>query len=167
MVAAACVAAPEPAADLPVSPGPTVVATPAPAASTTPRPSILDTGDVEGFEVAEIDVGDRRLLVAVADTPALRARGLMDVTDLGDLDGMLFVFDRSRPVAFWMKNTLIPLRVGYFGPDGVLFQVEAMEPCPTDDCPTYPSSGEVRWALEIPADRPFPPLGSTLRLRSG
>lgn len=159
MLAAACVAAPEPVTDLPVSPGPT--------ASAPPTPSILDTGDVEGFEVAEIDVGDRRLLVAVADTPALRARGLMDVTDLGDLDGMLFVFDRSRPVAFWMKNTLIPLRVGYFGPDGVLFQIEAMEPCLTDDCPTYPSSGEVRWALEIPADRPFPPLGSTLRLRSG
>ncbi len=160
LVAAAVLAACGGGAATPTS-GPSPAATVS-ESTVAPAPSTLDTGDVEGFEITTITVGDRSLTVAVADTPARRAQGLMGVRDLGDLDGMLFVFDRVRPVAFWMKDTLIPLRVGYFDAQGVLFQVERMEPCPGDDCPTYPSSGDVRWALEIPADRDFPPLGSVL-----
>lgn len=126
----------------------------------------VDTGDVRGYPIATIEVDGSRLVVAVASTPADQARGLMGVTDLGDLDGMLFVFDPPREVAFWMKDTLLPLRVGYFDAEGMLFQVEEMAVCPDGSCPSHPSTRAVGWALEIPQDRAFPPLGSTLRVRN-
>jgi uncharacterized membrane protein (UPF0127 family) len=47
--------------------------------------------------------------VEVARTPEAHARGLMWREQLGPDAGMLFVFERSEPRSFWMKNTLIPL----------------------------------------------------------
>ena len=107
-----------------------------------------DTGDVSGFEIVEARLGGRYLLLALADTPTLRRRGLMGVESLGDLDGMVFAWSEPRAVSFWMKNTLIPLDIGFFDPEGVLFQVTSMTPCAADPCPTYPSTGPVRYALE-------------------
>src|SRR5215469_11738281 len=48
-----------------------------------------------------------RLEVAV--TPDQQERGLMYRTSLPPHTGMLFVFDADQEVAFWMKDTLVPL----------------------------------------------------------
>jgi uncharacterized membrane protein (UPF0127 family) len=50
-----------------------------------------------------------RVAVEVADTPAARAKGLMDRSVLAPEAGMLFVFERESPVSFWMKDTFIAL----------------------------------------------------------
>ncbi len=47
--------------------------------------------------------------VEIADTPAKREMGLQYRRDLGDSDGMLFLFPVEQENAFWMKNTPIPL----------------------------------------------------------
>lgn len=112
---------------------------------TTTRP---DTGDVEGFMIITARLGERSLLLSLADTTALRTRGLMGVESLGDLDGMVFAWEDPLPVSFWMKNTLIPLDIGYFDEEGALFAVLAMLPCTQDPCPTYPSKNPIRYALE-------------------
>ncbi len=88
------------------------------------------------------------MLLALADTPALRSRGLMGVTSLGDLDGMLFAWDAPLEVAFWMKNTLIPLDIGFFDENGTLALVVSMVPCDADPCSTYPSERPILYALE-------------------
>jgi uncharacterized membrane protein (UPF0127 family) len=126
--------------------------------STTVPSAPVTTADhpdrlLEGFRRAEAEVGDQTWLVAVADTPDLRARGLMGVADLGDLDGMLFVWPEDVTSGFWMKNTLIPLDVAFFGADGSLVDVLTMVPCEADPCPSYRPSGAYRWALEAPAGR--------------
>ncbi len=100
------------------------------------------------------------LMVAVAETSEQHARGLMGVEDLGELDGMLFIFLPPRSVSFWMKDTVIPLDAGYFDATGKLFQIVEMVPCETEECPSFGSSREVRWALEVPA-------GSLPELREG
>lgn len=110
--------------------------------------SRLDTGDVSGFEVITAHLGDRSLRLALADTPLLRSRGLMGVTSLGDLDGMLFSWDTAVQVSFWMKNTLIPLDIGFFDENGALFLVLSMVPCQADPCPSYPAGAPVSYALE-------------------
>lgn len=74
----------------------------------------------------------------------------MGVTTLGDLDGMIFAWDESLPVSFWMKNTPMSLDIGFFDDDGALFEVLYMTPCTVDPCPTHPSRSPVRYALEAP-----------------
>ena len=111
-----------------------------------------------------MSLGEQRLLVAVADTPARRAQGLMGVRRLGSLDGMLFVFPTTRPVSFWMKETLIPLDLFFFDSGGRLLEVVEMTPCTSDPCPSYRSAAPVRWALEVPAGTLAVPPGTQLTL---
>ncbi len=103
------------------------------------------------FPTTQIMVGDRAMTVAVADTPEQRSQGLMGVTDLDGLDGMLFVFQTDSGVGFWMKDTLIPLDIAFFTVDGEFVDRLTMEPCTADPCPTYQPAGPYRFALEAPA----------------
>jgi uncharacterized membrane protein (UPF0127 family) len=87
----------------------------------------------------------------VADTEAERERGLMGRASLAEGDGMLFVFDHEQPLAFWMKNTLIPLDIAYFDANGGFVSSVTMIPCERDPCATYPSARPASFALEVPA----------------
>jgi uncharacterized protein len=104
-----------------------------------------------GFPSSTITIDDRALTVAVADTPSARGRGLMGVTELGELDGMLFVFEADTDIGFWMKDTLIPLDIGFFAADGAYVAKLSMDPCTTEDCPTYEAGAPYRYAVEAPA----------------
>jgi len=89
----------------------------------------------------------------LADTPQQREQGLMHVTDatLGNHDGMLFLFQEIQHGAFWMKDTILPLSIAYFGPDGRVVSTTDMEPCLNrgNDCPGYPAGGPFKYALEV------------------
>lgn len=100
---------------------------------------------------AEVAVDGAPWLVAVAQTGSTRRSGLMFVTDLGSLDGMLFVFPRTTTGTFWMKDTLIPLDIAFFDVDGVYVDGFAMVPCTEDPCPSYTPSGSYRYAVEAAA----------------
>lgn len=108
-----------------------------------------------GYEVRDVQVGDRTLTLAVADSPSLRARGLMEVESLEDLDGMLFYWRHDAGGnGFWMKDTLIPLDVVFFLEDGTFAGRASMEPCPPDaaTCPTYDPGEGVDYRLAIEAN---------------
>jgi len=75
----------------------------------------------------------------------------MGVTDLGDLDGMVFLFPEPTAHQFWMKKTLIPLDIAFFATDGSLLGVLTMEPCTSDPCPTYGIGELSQWAIEVPS----------------
>lgn len=111
---------------------------------------ISDIG-LDGFATTTISIDDRKLVVAVAESPDQRSQGLMGVTDLGGLDGMLFIFQSETDGGFWMKDTLIPLDIAFFDSDGVLVNLLTMEPCAADPCPTYRPGGSYRYAVEAPA----------------
>lgn len=112
---------------------------------------MFDIGDLVGFSIQGATIDGLALEVAVADDTAEQEHGLMGVTDLGTIDGMLFSFNPPRKVSFWMKDTLIPLDLGFFDEDGVLFDVIEMTPCTSDSCPSFVSPRVIRWALEVPA----------------
>ena len=105
---------------------------------------------LDGFGTSAIAIDGREFVVAVAETPNERSQGLMGVTDLAGLDGMLFVFPSDSDGGFWMKDTLIPLDIAFFAADGVLVDVLTMEPCTADPCPTYRPGGAYRYAVEAP-----------------
>ena len=60
-------------------------------------------GQLAGFALDTVRLDGAPLLVAIADTSELRRQGLMNVVDLGGLDGMLFVFEQETTGGFWMK----------------------------------------------------------------
>lgn len=49
--------------------------------------------------------------VEIADNPKERAEGLMFREELGDNQGMLFIFPQESNHSFWMKNTYISLDI--------------------------------------------------------
>jgi uncharacterized membrane protein (UPF0127 family) len=122
----------------------------APAASTAPAaPAPEPVVVAEALEPLEIltDGGPVRFRVAIADTEQERNRGLMYRSVLDEDEGMLFDFHTPRPVAFWMKNTLIPLDMIFIGADGRIVNIAAdTRPHSLDP---VPSDGPVLAVLEI------------------
>jgi uncharacterized membrane protein (UPF0127 family) len=127
--------------------------------STTPSSSGATPVVVpEGFGRASVDVttAEGRVVawcVWLADEPAARARGLMQVTDLGGLDGMLFRYASPSTDAYYMLRTRLPLSIAFFA-DGAFVSAADMAPCPDDDddpaCPRYAAGAAYTAALEVP-----------------
>ena len=66
------------------------------------------------FAKRRIKIDGKSVTVEIADNEARREYGLMYRKELGANSGMLFVFEFEDMQNFWMKNTLIPLSIGYF-----------------------------------------------------
>jgi uncharacterized protein len=97
-----------------------------------------------------VEVGGKRFVVEVAADDRSRTRGLMFRDALPADRGMLFVFEREQPLAFWMKNTRIALDILYFDSQQRLVSVAAdTPPCTTPYCPAYPSARPARYVLEL------------------
>lgn len=95
------------------------------------------------------DWGRAAFTVTVADDAAERAQGLMFVESMPTTTGMLFVYDHPQRVAFWMKNTLIPLDMLFAGPEGEILHVHE-NAIPHDETPV-PGGDGVQFVLEINA----------------
>lgn len=114
------------------------------------RTPIPGFGEVEIRIVEGPDGEPIVVCVLVADTPEQRARGLMEVTDLGGYEGMLFRFETDSEGGFWMRDTVLPLSIAYLDADGAVVSTADMEPCPDGtSCPSYPADGPYRMALEV------------------
>ena len=129
----------------------TTSSVPATTTTTTIAVAPPDTGDIVGFDLAEVTLGEEVLLVAVADTATKRGRGLMFVEDFGEVDGMLFVFDQDVNNRFFMRDTLVSLDIAFFSAEGVLIDLFDMVPCEESPCVRYQPAGVYRYALERPA----------------
>lgn len=93
------------------------------------------------------DFGKARFGVDVAKTPDERAQGLMNVESMPASKGMLFVYPVPQPVAFWMKNTLIPLDMIFADSRGVVVKVHDSA-VPGDET-SIPGGNDVQFVLEI------------------
>ena len=99
-------------------------------------------------QAEKITVGDRVLDVGVAQSRQEHTKGLQGVKHLPDTKGMLFVFEPTRKVCFWMKGTPIDLDVGFFDENDQLVKYEGMQANMLDlHCSPVP----VRYALEVPS----------------
>jgi uncharacterized protein len=90
------------------------------------------------------------LPVKLADTQERRTHGLMEVTELPEGTGMLFVFEEERTGGFWMKDTLVPLDIAFVDAADGIVAILAMDPCEEDPCDVYEPGHAYRAALEVP-----------------
>lgn len=123
----ACGAAPRSAGSDPAAGGPT-----------KPNPRL---------PTAVLRSGAVQVLAELAVSPEERERGLMFRKELKRGEGMLFVFEADQQLAFWMKNTSIPLSIAYLASDGTIREILDMEPF---SLASHPSERSVRYALEVP-----------------
>lgn len=95
-----------------------------------------------------VDGGGLSFSIEVADDPVERSAGLMYRRIMPDNRGMLFVFETTRQVGFWMKNTPLPLDLIFIGEDGEVKAV--MHGVPFSEASISPGA-DVRFVLELKA----------------
>ena len=93
-----------------------------------------------------IRIDQQSVSVRVAARFAERARGLMLCKQLEPDEGMLFVFSVAEKLSFWMKDTPLPLDVGFFDSNGILFEVRSLAPF---DETVIQSTQPGHYALEV------------------
>ena len=92
-----------------------------------------------------------RFEVEIARTGPEQETGLMNRPSMAPDHGMIFPYAPAQGVAFWMKNTMIPLDMIFIAPGGRILRIEAnavpysLEP--------VPSGGEVEAVLELNGGR--------------
>ena len=59
---------------------------------------------------------------------------------------MLFVYSRPQTLSFWMRNTEIPLDIAYISQDGVIVDIQQMDPHTQEQ---HPSREPAMYALEM------------------
>ena len=98
-------------------------------------------------EAQPLTIDSTTLFAEIAITPTEQQMGLMHRENLGEDNGMIFIYGQPRQMTFWMKNTLIPLDIGFFSQTGELLQVARMYPRDRDT--TASDSDQVCFALEM------------------
>tara|TARA_B100001564_G_scaffold187091_1_gene157099 strand:- start:1304 stop:1807 length:504 start_codon:yes stop_codon:yes gene_type:complete len=93
-----------------------------------------------------ISIGGIQLQLQLALKPAEQQKGLMHRESLDKDHGMLFLFDSPSKRSFWMRNTCIPLDIGYFDSQGQLLEVHKL--FPFDETAVNSRSREVLIAVE-------------------
>ena len=108
------------------------------------------TDPFPALTAARLAVGGRCIRVVIADSLDERVDGLRQERDIGDYDGMLFVFDGATDVGFTMSTVPVPLDIAFYDADGNLVSTQRMKPCAEveDECPVYKSDEPFVYALE-------------------
>jgi uncharacterized membrane protein (UPF0127 family) len=91
-----------------------------------------------------------RFTVEVAASPQEQATGLMNRPSLAPDRGMIFPYSPPQPVAFWMRNTLIPLDMIFIRADGTIARIATATPL--DETPV-PGGEPVAAVLELAGGR--------------
>lgn len=104
------------------------------------------------YEKATFRLGTAEFTAYIADDDTKRAQGLMFIEKIPENTGMLFVFEEERLQGFWMKNTLIPLNIGFFDARGKLVDAQEMKVADSlmsKEIPSYQSRAPATFALEM------------------
>ncbi len=108
--------------------------------------ALSNVAPAEDLPTIPLSINGHRLVAEIAATTDTRTTGLMHRFSLKPDHGMLFVFNAPQPLAFWMKNTFVPLSIAFIGADGRIINIDDMAP-QTET--THPSKGPALYTLEM------------------
>jgi len=92
-----------------------------------------------------LNINGQKLIAEVASSDPERSQGLMHRRMLPENRGMLFVFPETARHGMWMMNTFVPLSVAFIDDQGVIVNIEDMQPQTQDN---HMAVKPVRYALE-------------------
>ena len=98
-------------------------------------------------QIFAFNIGDVLIKAKLAILTEERQKGLMFVDEMDPGTGMLFVFEEPTPQKFWMKNTRIPLDIGYFSSNGTLKEIHSAKPYDLSGVPSR--SKNIQFVLEL------------------
>ena len=67
--------------------------------------------------------GPQLFRVEIADNDAERLKGLQGREELPEGEGMLFLYERCRPLSFWMKDTPLSLDMAFLDRNGDILKI--------------------------------------------
>lgn len=131
------------------TPTPTLTPTIVPTATLVPTATPLPDAPL-------VIIGDAVYVVDLAVSAEERVQGLSGRQSLDTDRAMLFVYEADGPRTFWMPDMHFALDMVWIRSDCVVDGVTADVPnppldTPRDQLPRYPSTGPVRFILEINA----------------
>jgi len=99
-----------------------------------------------------VKIGDAAVNAEIADNSFKKMRGLMFRKSLGEIDGMIFPFDKEDYYGFWMMNTTIPLDMIWINSSKqVVYIQKNAQPCMITSCPVYKNDKPAMYVLEVNA----------------
>ena len=104
---------------------------PAASASATAEPQ-YPTRAQPRLATKKLYLGAEELIAELALTGEQEMTGMMFRTNILENEAMLFVFRAPSQQAFWMKNTIVPLSIGFIDPEGILLEVGELQPLNTN-----------------------------------
>jgi len=120
-----------------------------------PPPDYTTTGRFDTTVVEIVTARDTiEVRAEVAATDDQRALGLMERRQLGEYEGMWFVYPevQDSTASFWMYRTRIPLDIAFVDSTGTIVSIRSMQPCDSpypQSCPTYAAGARFQAALEM------------------
>lgn len=97
------------------------------------------------MKTINLEINDKEYNVLVAQTEDEKATGLMNVEEMDDNEGMLFIYDTPQILEFWMKDTEIPLDIIFIDSDWEVKKIAKGNPF--DE--TIMSCDNVQYVLEL------------------
>lgn len=97
-----------------------------------------------------VHIGGRDVRAIIADTPALREKGLSGRSGLAPDEGMLFVFPADRKYGFWMKDMRFPIDILWLSSAGAILDMRT-NVSPDGYLAVFEPRAPARFVLELPA----------------
>lgn len=97
---------------------------------------------------AKVSIKSKQLMLRIACSREQLTQGLMNVKEIPDNSGMLFVFRDEQTLTFWAKNTYIPIDIAYLNDHLEIVDINTLKPL---DETIVASKKPASFALEVNA----------------
>jgi hypothetical protein len=92
-------------------------------------------------------LGSQEVVAEVAATEIQIMTGMMFRKEMGENEGMIFVFPRPHRTSFYMRNTYVPLTCAYIDSEGTILELHDMKPL--DETAIPAATDNIQYVLEM------------------